>query len=166
MNSETKEIPMENHSLAVYQPRFTDAQKTKIKGIVRLPDGKILEMEGLKADRRSAFIQDVLSQYTEAEIESFTEREKKFLAQKEKIAAQATEDMRLMEEREITFQAKAKALELPEVINCPDKRVGRKIRKSKSAFEVAGWLAVAFVKSLEAEGPAESSEASEAAPKS
>lgn len=157
------QIPMENHSLGVYQPRYTDPQKTRIKAIVRLPNGKFVEMEAAKSDHRSDLIRDVFSQYSEAEIESFTERERKFQEQKDKLAAQAAEDHRLMEEREIAFQAKAKALELPEVVNCPDKRVARKIRRSKSAFEVAGWLAVAFMKSLDAEAPMAEAEAAEQA---
>lgn len=144
-----KNIQLEADSFLIYQPRYVDEKKTRIKAIVRLPNGQIMEMEANRADTKSTLIRDIFSQYSAEEIELFSAREQQVVAQKVRIETQAAEDRRLEEEREVTFQAKTKALEIPEVKDCPDPRVARKIRKARSAFEVAGWLAVAFLKSLD-----------------
>ena len=62
-------------SLVIYQPRYMDSTKKRIKAIVRMPDNKLVEMEANKDDSSAALIRDVLAQYSEAELEMFTHRE-------------------------------------------------------------------------------------------
>lgn len=145
------EAVFESNSMLIYSPRFIDESHQRIRAIARLSDGRILELEGDRSETKSDFIRDIFLQYTEDEIAKCTAREKRRIELKQKVDEQSERDHQTLEENEITFQAKAKALALHEVQNCTDKRVIRKIRKSKSAFEVAGWLAVAFMKSLEME---------------
>ncbi|MBI3507543.1 MAG: hypothetical protein HY059_22130 [Proteobacteria bacterium] len=149
MNAPSKDIQLDPDSMIVYQPRWVGEGKTRIRAIVRGPDGRFGELEVNVDSKRSSLLRDILCQYSEAEIDAFTSREARVLETARRVSEETAEDKRLAEEREIAFQAKTKALALDEVKNCPDPRVLRKIRKSKSAFEVAGWLAVAFIKSLE-----------------
>lgn len=137
--------------MIIYQPRFIDEGRTQVRAIARLVDGRILELEGDRREEKSDFIRDVFAQYSESEIIAFTERERQTAQLKAAVDEQSAMDRAHAEENELTFQAKAKALALPEVQNCTDRRLSRKIRKSKSAIEVAGWIAVAFMKSLDSE---------------
>jgi len=151
-------VKFEADSMIVYQPRYADDKKTRVHAIVRAPDGRITDMEADIKDKSNPFIRDVFLQYTVAEIEAFTARETEIRAERARIESDLEEDRRTAEEREIAFQAKTKALEIPEVKDCKDPRIARRIRKARSAYEVAGWIAVAFIQSLDAEErPAENS---------
>jgi hypothetical protein len=145
----THQVSLRADSRLIYHPRFANAEKTRIKAIVRTPDGRMVEMEGDLADGRSPLIRDLLGQYTRADIERFTDWEKSVLEAKQKVDRRAEEDRVLEEEREILHQAKAKALAMDEVQNCNDKRIKQKIRKSKNAFEIAAWISIALQQSLD-----------------
>ena len=131
-------------SLVIYQPRYTDANKTRIKAIVRMPDGKLTEMEADKSDARAALIRDVFSQYSEAELEMFTHREFCILGKLRELNQRMIEDKKKTDEREEVFQAKAKALALPQIRDHQDKEVRGSIRRASSAFEVMALTVAAL----------------------
>lgn len=136
-------------SLVIYQPRYTDASKKRIKAIVRMPDGKLTEMEADKADSRAALIRDVMFQYSEVELEMFTHREFCILEKLRQLNARIAEDKKRDTEREETFQAKAKALALPQIREHKDKAVRQKIRRATSAFEVMALTVAALTEKSE-----------------
>ena len=65
-------IQLFNDSAEVFHPHFSNEKKTRIKAVVRLPDGSFREMEADLADSKSPFVRDVTAQYSMAEIEMFT----------------------------------------------------------------------------------------------
>jgi hypothetical protein len=141
-------IRLQADSRLIYQPRFTNEERTRIRAIVRLKDDRLVEMEADVADSRSSLIRDAFLQYSREEIERFTVREEQVLSKKREIDLRIAEDQRIEEERQVTFLAKTKALEMPEVRDCGDPRIPRQIRRAKSAFEVAAWVSLALSRSL------------------
>lgn len=141
-------IDFSDDSVLVYQPRYTDESRTRVRAILVMPNGQLIETEKSVDDRESRFVRDIFLQYTEAEIWENTRRElvmleKKRLASEELAARQAREA-----EKAMTFQAKVKALEMPEVRDFPDKRVSRRIRRAKSPFEVAALVTLVLQESF------------------
>lgn len=132
----------------VYQPRFTDQNRKKIKAIIKTADGRLKEFEGSTDPATSSLMRDVLGQYTVEEIEFFSQREWRMLEQKKEVDRQAAADQLVEEEREMTFQAKAKALEIPAVQNCTNQEIVRKIRRAKNPIEVAAWVSIALSESI------------------
>lgn len=139
-------------SCLIFQPRYATPDKSVIRAIVKKHNGKLVEME---ARRDSVplhpMIRDAFIQYSEADIERFTELEARVLEAKIRRDRRVAEDRAQQAEIGVTFLAKTKALELPEVMSCKDQRVARKIRRARSAFEVGAWVSVALLQSLENE---------------
>lgn len=131
-------------SLVVYHPRYTDASKKRIKAIVRQPDGTLVEFEADRNDDRAGLILDVFCQYSEAEIEMFTHREFCIQQKMGELNERAIEDRRIAAEREETFQAKAKALAMPQIRDHQNPQVRRDIRRAHSAFEVMALTVAAI----------------------
>lgn len=140
------QIEFADDSVLVYQPRFTDESRTRIKAFMVLPNGQLMETEKDVRDQDSRFIRDIFLQYTEEEILQFTARENIVLEKKQKAAERAAEVQAREEEKAVTFQAKVKALEIPEVRDFPDVRITRRLRKAKSPFEVAAIVALILQK--------------------
>lgn len=136
-------------SLVVYHPRYTDASRTKIKAIVRMQDGALVEMEANKADQQAGLIRDVRLQYSEAEIEMFTHREFCVLEKMRELNHRMMEDKKKTEEREEIFQAKAKALALQQIRDHKDPEIRRQIRRASSAFEVMALTVAALTVKLD-----------------
>lgn len=144
------DIQLTPDSRIVYQPRYANAEKTAIRAIVRGPDGRLTEMEARRdAVPKHPMIRDVFLQYTEADLDRFTELEAKVTEAKRRLDQRVAEDKARQAEKDVTFLAKTKALELPEVAACKDPRIARKIRRAKSSFEVGAWVTLALLQSLE-----------------
>jgi hypothetical protein len=145
-----KEIQLSPDSRVVYQPRWASADKKVVRAIVRAPDGKLTEMEGrLDAVPKHPLVRDVFLQYEEADLDRNSAWESRVLEVKRALDARLAEYKAKQAEKDVTFLAKTKALELPEVVACKDPRVARKIRKARSSFEVGAWVTVALLKALE-----------------
>lgn len=140
----TDTIHLGPDSLVVYHPRYADPTKKRIKAIVRRLDGTFAELEAERDDERSGLIRDVFAQYSEAEIEMFTHRENCVLEKLRLVNERQAEDRRIAAEREDTFQAKAKALALPQIRNHHDEQLLRAIRRATSAFEVMALTVAAL----------------------
>ena len=136
-------------SLVIYQPRYINAAKTRIRAIVRMPDGKLTEMEANKDDTAAALIRDVFCQYSEAELEMFTHREFCILDKLRILNQRMAEDKKITDEREEVFQAKAKALALPQIRDHKDNEVRRAIRRAGSAYEVMALVIIALTEKKE-----------------
>lgn len=143
----TETIHLGPESLVVYQPRYADAAKTRIKAIVRRLDGSFAELEAAKDDQTAGLIRDVFAQYSEGEIEMFTHRENCVLEKLRVRNERQAEDRRIAADREETFQAKAKALALPQIRNHADPAIVRGIRRASSAFEVIALTVAALTNS-------------------
>jgi hypothetical protein len=150
-NRDYTQIEFGDDSVMVYQPRFANAERTKVKALIVLPNGQIKEIEKECADRSSKIVRDIFLQYTEAEILEFTEREQAVLAKKSASDARGLERQIREQEQAIVFQAKVNALDLPEVKNFADKNIARRIRKAKNPIEVAALVALVFQQSYQNE---------------
>lgn len=128
----------------VYHPRYSNAEKTRLRAIVRLPDGRITEVGADRSDTRSPLIRDIFAQYSEDEIAYFTTRHERMASAKQELDLRVNEDRRVNSVREATAAAKAQALEIPEIRNSNDPLIKRKIRTAKSTVEVNAWVAVAL----------------------
>lgn len=144
-------IEFTDDSVLIYQPRYTDDSRNRIRAIVSLPNGQIMQVEKSVADRDSKFVRDIFLQYTEQEILEFTRRENCVVAEKSRVDEKAAARRVREEELALTFQAKVKALEIPEVQNFSDKRITRRLRKAKSPFEVAALVALILQKHYDTE---------------
>lgn len=148
-NEETIEINPEKISLLpdsrlIYQPRFIDNQKSKIRAIVKFPDGTLREIEADRNDTHSPFIRDVFLQYSEAEIELFSHREQCVNLKLEEIAKREREDREHAEKMANLFKAKSEALQIEEVKNS-GKDLARRIRSAKSVTEVLALTTLALL---------------------
>jgi len=148
------QIEFSDDSVMVYQPRFTNPERTKVKALIALPNGQFKEIEKDCADRSSIIVRDIFLQYNEAEIVEFTAREQAMVAKKGAADARAMERQMREQQQAIVFQAKVNALELPEVKNFPDKNIARRIRKAKNPIEVAALVALVFQQSYQNESQA------------
>ena len=142
-----REVRLSPDSPYIYNPRFLGEDMRRIKAIVRLPDGRIVEMEGDREDQSSRFINEVFVQYSMEEIITHTARENKITEHMQHLRKRLEEDRKIEAEREATVQAKMRALEIPEVKDCPDVMISRNIRRAKSSVEVMAWTAIALLKS-------------------
>jgi hypothetical protein len=142
-------IPFCDDSVLIYQPRYTDETRLRVRAIVALPNGQLMQMEKSVHDRESKVVRDIFLQYTPDEIMEYTRRENVVLPEKTRVDEKAAQRKARDEEMALTFQAKVKALEIPEVQNFADKRVTRRLRKAKSPFEVAALVALILQKHFE-----------------
>jgi hypothetical protein len=137
-------IQMSPDSPFVYQPRFVNPEKTRLRAIVRMPNGSLTEMEVDVNDVKSPVNRDIFAQYTQAELELFTERHTRMTAAKREMDQRIAEDKQLNEVRDAAYKAKAEAFQIPEIANMENQDLQRKIRMAKTATEVLAWTAVAL----------------------
>jgi uncharacterized membrane protein YqiK len=133
-------------SPAVFHPHYATEDRSRIKAIVRFPDGRLTEMDVSKKEEGSAFLRDVYAQYSEEDIEANTRRENRLRDLREENDRIAHEDREREEARAALFRAKAKTLEIPEVKACPDASLQARIRKARSEAEIYSLAALALLR--------------------
>ena len=142
-------IQMSPDSPYVFHPRFANREKTRIKAILRLPDGRFTEMEVDRSDVRSPLLRDVFAQYTEEEIEMFTVRQLKVSEVRRQLDMRIAEDKALAEQRDATYHAKTEAFQIPAVNEEQNKDLKRRIRQARNVLEVTALTALALMNSKE-----------------
>ena len=141
-------IEFADDSVIIYQPRYTDESKSRVRAIVKLPNGKLIEIEKESKERSSSFVRDIFLQYSDEEIMEFSKREQ-LVSEKKRIADQRASENDLREKkRAATFQAKVDALEIPEVKNFSNKDVLRRLRRARSPFEVSALVVYILDRSI------------------
>lgn len=154
------QIQMSPDSPYVFQPRFANRERTRIKAILRLPDGRFTEMEVDRSDVRSPLLRDIFAQYTEEEIEMFTLRQLKVSDVRRQLDMRIAEDKAIAEQRDATYQAKSEAFQIPAVNHDDNKEIKRKIRQARNVLEVTALTALALMnyKDAQADNGADSPE--------
>ena len=129
-------IQLSPDSVFVFHPRYANAEKTKVRALIRLNDGRFTEAETDIQDLRSPLRRDIFAQYTEDEIQYFTVRHHRLSEAKRLLDLRVLEDQKIASEREAVAQAKSQALSIPEVRDATDKTLRHRIRKAESVLEV------------------------------
>jgi hypothetical protein len=140
-----EQLQLSPDSPYVYHPRWSNAEKTKLRAIVRMPDGRLSEVEASRDDKRSPLLRDILAQYTEDEIQLFTDRHNLLAEAGRQRDQRMAEDRKAEAEREETARAKATALNIPAVRDLADKRFRSRILRARSPLEVSAWTALALM---------------------
>lgn len=135
----------------VFHPRFTNLEKTKIKTIVRLPDGRLTEMETDRDDLKSALRRDIFSQYTEEEILYFTRRHELMVAARQEADRRIAEDKQTFQAQEEMYKVKEEAAQLLASVLPEDKDLLKRVRAARTKTEVLA-LAVRAVMKAEEKG--------------
>ncbi len=144
-----EKIVLREDSRYIFQPRFVDDERTIVKAIVLFPDGSLREMEAERDDADSPLVRDVFLQYSEAEIEMHTHRERCMIQKMQAVEQRAREDQARREQLDKLFQAKSEALQMEGVKGCKDATITRRIRSAKTVTEVHSLAAYALMMGTE-----------------
>lgn len=137
-------------------PFWRNAEKTEAMTIY------CTDLGGGKVDREqrvvSKFQEDgtidplwtqLIAEVGEGQIDTNTDHRRKSKKREENANKLRNEQREKSVELERLFELKLKAFEVKEVRECKDRRIRTKVRAAKNETEMNGWIAVAFMKSLE-----------------
>lgn len=125
-------------------PIFLDNKKTRVGAVLRDPhDPRGARWVEDKVDADSPFIRDLCDQWTPDNIEANTQREVRISRINREAEDEERRRRKTVDEREVMYQAKSTALEMPEVIEAKSPKAVKlksKIRKAKTPAQVQAYL--------------------------